>query len=63
MCFLKCTLYNISTGEACLPMAFIATVIVTFVPLTTDVTLTTCLIALVQIICGGTRTVELPVSS
>lgn len=36
-------------------MAFKATVIVTFVPLITDVTLPTCLIALAQIIFGGTR--------
>jgi len=39
MWFLKLDLHNISTGGTWLPMAFIATIIVTFVPLTTDVTL------------------------
>jgi hypothetical protein len=44
-------------------MAFIATIIMTFVPLTTDVTLSTCFIALAKVIFEGIRTVELPVST
>jgi hypothetical protein len=59
MWFLKCTLGNINIGGTRLPKAFTATIIVTFIPLSPDVTLPTCLIPLAQIILGERWTVEL----
>jgi hypothetical protein len=52
--FLKCTHGNINSGGTFLPMAFTATIIVTFVPLSPDNTLPTCLIPLAEIILRGT---------
>jgi hypothetical protein len=54
MWFLKCTLGNINIGGTRIPKAFTATIIVTFIPLSPEVTLPTCLIPLAQIILGET---------
>jgi len=54
MLFLKCTLGNINIGETRLPKAFTSTIIVTFIPLSPDVTLPTCSIPYAQIILGET---------
>ena len=61
--FLRSTVGNISTTGTWLTMALTATIIVTFFPLSPDVTVSTCLIPSAQIILEVTQIVELAVSS
>ena len=63
MQFFKCTVEKINIGGMWLPMAFTATIIVTFIPVSSEVILLIIFISSEHILLEGTRTVELPTSS